>query len=118
MASMGRLAWTSLRTSAAPPNAIIWGVRLLRALKAEQLRAEKKAHDATDEGQAIAPLVRNRKFESTSLQRRVVCEPYSASAPSCGRIDRRLPLSNLSQPLPNKLKRAAEPQPRSHTGFL
>jgi len=41
---------------------------------AEQLRAEKKAHDATDEGQAIAPLVRNRRFESTSLQRRVSCE--------------------------------------------
>ena len=50
------------------------GVRPLRALKAEQLRAEKKAHDATDEGQAIAPLVRNRKFESTSLQEGVRCE--------------------------------------------
>src|SRR5580700_11055382 len=56
------------------PGAAGKGVRLLRAIKAEQLRAEKKAHDATDEGQAIAPLVRNRRFESTSLQRRVSCE--------------------------------------------
>jgi hypothetical protein len=45
-----------------------------KTTRASQLRAEKKAHDATDEGQAIAPLVRNRKFESTSLHRRV-CKP-------------------------------------------
>lgn len=52
------------------PGAAGKGVRPLRALNAEQLRAEKKAHVATDEGQTIAPLVRNRKFESTSLQGR------------------------------------------------
>jgi hypothetical protein len=62
--------WSSSRRqhSVRPgPGAAGKGVRPLRALEAEQLRAEKKAHDATDEGQTIAPLVRNRKFESTSL---------------------------------------------------
>jgi hypothetical protein len=67
-------AFSSTRTRAAGK-----GVRLLRALKAEQLRAEKKAHDAADEGQAIAPLVRNRKFESTSLQRTVRLSPAATA---------------------------------------
>ena len=47
----------------------------ITALKAERLRAERKAHDATDKGQTVAPLVRNRKFESISLQQGVRCEP-------------------------------------------
>ena len=63
--------WSSSRRqhSVRPgPGAAGKGVRPLRALKAEQLRAEKKAHDATDEAHAFAVVWTLRKSSPTNAR--------------------------------------------------